>query len=421
MGIAWTIARKDLALLIRDRMGLFWVLAFPLVYALFFGSIFGGGPDQKKAALRVAVDDRDQTTASKKFYDRFAASKSLRVEIMPRDEAKDLVRQGKLVAFLVLEKGFGEPSALFAGTARLELGVDPSRQAEQGFLQGIIMESYFQGMAEQFTDPKIVHEQMQKSLAAIDNAKDMAPLEAGLLKTMLGSIDQFMTKADANVVGNGPKFSGPKIETTAVDFEDAGPHSAFEITFPSAILWGILGCSASFAISLVSERVEGTFFRLKVAPISRRHILAGKGLACFLACMATQILLLTMAALFFGVKIRHPFLLAVGIVSTATCFVGIMMVVSTLGKTQQSVAGAGWALNTVMAMLGGAMVPLMAMPDWMFKLGSISPVKWGILAMEGAIWRNYTLEEMLLPCGILVGVGIAGFLVGTRILQRADA
>ena len=34
-------------------------------------------------------------------------------------------------------------------------------------------------------------------------------------------------------------------------------------------MWGIIGCIMSFAISLVSERVHGTFVRLQMAPLTR--------------------------------------------------------------------------------------------------------------------------------------------------------
>ena len=40
MKILWTLAWKDLRLLGRDRFGVFWVLAFPLMMALLFGAIF---------------------------------------------------------------------------------------------------------------------------------------------------------------------------------------------------------------------------------------------------------------------------------------------------------------------------------------------------------------------------------------------
>jgi len=53
-------------------------------------------------------------------------------------------------------------------------------------------------------------------------------------------------------------------------------------------------------------------------------------------------------------------------------------------------------------------------------IGSISPVKWGIRAFEAGIWREYTFSEMMLPVGILLGVGTAGYSLGVAILSRSD-
>ena len=39
----------------------------------------------------------------------------------------------------------------------------------------------------------------------------------------------------------------------------------------------------------------------------------------------------------------------------------------------------------------------------MRTLSSLSPVKWSILALEGAIWRDFSFREMLLPCAVLLG------------------
>jgi len=45
-------------------------------------------------------------------------------------------------------------------------------------------------------------------------------------------------------------------------------------------------------------------------------------------------------------------------------------------------------------------------------------VKWAALAVEGAMWRGFSLADMALPCGILLAVGGAGFLLGIRNLKR---
>ena len=103
--------------------------------------------------------------------------------------------------------------------------------------------------------------------------------------------------------------------------------------------------------------------------------------------------------------------------SSAVGFVGIMMLLAVSGKTEQAVGGIGWAVLIVMSMLGGGMIPLFFMPSWMRTIGTFSPVKWSVLAMEGAVWRGFSLVEMLKPCGILVGVGVVCFAVGVRVFD----
>ena len=72
----------------------------------------------------------------------------------------------------------------------------------------------------------------------------------------------------------------------------------------------------------------------------------------------------------------------------------------------------------LLAMFGGAMMPHYMMPDWMRELSRVSPVQWGIHALEGALWRGFTLNELALPCVGLVCVGAAGFAFGTARLAR---
>ena len=90
-----------------------------------------------------------------------------------------------------------------------------------------------------------------------------------------------------------------------------------------------------------------------------------------------------------------------------------MTLMSVIGKTEEAVSGAAWGANMIMAMFGGAMIPLAFMPRFMAVLGNASPVKWSILALEGAIWRDFTLSEMLLPCIILVAVGATSLAIGS--------
>jgi len=98
-------------------------------------------------------------------------------------------------------------------------------------------------------------------------------------------------------------FGQPEIKYVDVAAERKGPRSAFEITFPQALQWALIGVAAAFALSIVTERTRGTLLRLRLAPISRAHILAGKGLACFTACVSVCALLMAIGVVVFGVRV----------------------------------------------------------------------------------------------------------------------
>jgi ABC-2 type transport system permease protein len=199
------------------------------------------------------------------------------------------------------------------------------------------------------------------------------------------------------------------------------PISGYEISFPQSISWGIFGCVSAFAMSLVTERVFGTYLRLRVSPVTRGEILAGKGLACFLACAMVSAFLLALGGVAFGVRVLDPVKLVVAIAASSACFVGLMMFTSVLGRTERAVAGSVWAIMMPLAMLGGSMVPQIAMPRWMQAAGSVSPVKWMIRSFEGAIWRDLPWSEMLVASGIMLAMGTVFYLIGLMILLKYDA
>ncbi len=69
-------------------------------------------------------------------------------------------------------------------------------------------------------------------------------------------------------------------------------------------------------------------------------------------------------------------------------------------------------------MFGGGMIPLAFMPEMMRPLSHLSPVKWSILALEGAIWRDFSWTEILFPCAVLIVIGCCGFALGSWILTK---
>jgi ABC-2 type transport system permease protein len=415
MSVVLVLALKDLRQLIRNRMGAFWIFVFPVVMALFFGAIFGGSQSGAAKRLSLAVVDEDGSEASQALVKRLRDSDALSVEALDRAKARESVRLGKRSAYLVIPKGFGDSMPLFGrGSPTLELGIDPTRKAEGGYLQGLLIQASFEGLRDQFMDPAKMRPHVAESLAEIERVDAGLPDgQQKVLATFLKGLDSFLGEVDPKgFQEHGPAMDPVKIKMIPITEKRAAPRSAYEISFPQAILWALIACSTSFALAMVRERMWGTFLRLRAAPLSRRQILQGKGLACFLADITVILFLLILGRLACGVRLDHPALLALAIPCSAACFVGIMVFVSVLGKTDQTVSGAGWGILMIFSMLGGGMVPLFVMPGWMRTLSDISPVKWSIVALEGAIWRDFSLSEMMLPCAVLLAFGTIFAVVG---------
>lgn len=440
MNAMFSMAMKDLRLLMLDKGGLFFVFFFPLLYAIFFGYISaamsGGGDDGPLASIRIALVDEDDSDASREFATTLIEADELVVERFDTREAgAAVVREGKRAALVVIPNGFGERGqALFAGESPMvQVAADPARGAENGMLQGILMKYGAQRMQHAFTDTDAMRRNARQAMENINNDADL-PLAVRLaLQGFVGSLDQLATNLDeAGVteedIASSPAAGGfepltiesiPLVERGA---DDGPTMSPFAVSFPQGIIWGIMGAAAGFGISLVTERTHGTMVRLRLAPVTQGQILGGKAVACLLTTITVAVTLLIVGRLAFGVIPQSPLLLAIAIVCVAVCFVGVMMLLSVLGRTEASAAGIGWAALIVMAMLGGGMIPLMFIEriPFLAALSSVSPVKWSILAMEGAIWRGFSAGQMLLPCAVLLGVGAGAFTLGAAIFSRTE-
>jgi ABC-2 type transport system permease protein len=419
---ALALAVKDLRLLVRDRAGFFFTFFFPLIIAIFFGAIFGGGDENYQVSVNLV--DEDQSAGSRAFIDSLAAVPVLKLRQTSRDSAETSVRLGRSTAYILVKPGFGEAQerVFWGQPPAVEVGMDPARRADAAMLEGVLMKVASQRFQRAFNDRRAQRENLDRAKTSLGASASASPAVRRSLEKLFDGLGQFYAEMPESA---GPGDQGGRgsfgameplsIATVAVGVSRHGPKNAYAITFPQGVIWGFIGVTAAFGLSIVTERTGGTLMRLQVSPIGRAHILAGKALATFLTTVTLSVGLYALGYAVFGVRPDSLPLLAAAVVSSAICFVGIMMLLSVLGKTEQAASGIGWAVLLIFSMLGGGMIPYFIMPSWMRALSNASPVKWSILAMEGAVWRRFSLAEMLLPCAVLVGVGAAFFAIGVRV------
>jgi ABC-2 type transport system permease protein len=421
------MAFKDLRILLRDRSGFFFTLVWPLLISVFFGVMFGGNRGREQAsAIDIAVVDEDNTAGSREFIEALEAGGEFAITILDREQAFDAVKGREAVAYVVLKPGFGEASmrVFWGEPPEVEVGIDPSRSAAASMVEGILMKYASRRMGQALSDQDMQRNNIRSARETLAEDEGVPPEIRTNLSRLFADLDRFMDEEAAYTDSSDTTQSSmgglEPIRVERVDVAGAvyqGPRSAYAITFPQGVIWGLIGTAAGFAVSIVVERTRGTLFRLQTAPISRTSVLGGKALACFISILLMSAVLYTLAFFIFGLRPVSLPMLGLAVVSSAVGFVGLMMLLAVSGKTEQAVGGIGWAVLIVMSMVGGGMIPLFFMPSWMRTISTFSPVKWSVLAMEGAVWRGFSFLEMLKPCGILVGVGVICFTIGVRVFD----
>jgi ABC-2 type transport system permease protein len=433
------LALKDLKLLLRDRTAAFFILAFPVLMGLFFGMMMGGTSGSERGKIKLAVVDEDESELSRRFVSALERNENLSVSAAKLDTAREQVRKAESTGMLVIPQGFSQSAGIFwEPQPELQLGVDPARAAEGAMLEGFTMQAMSELIQYRIERPADFLPSLAKAREAFANDTQIDLVTRQLGATMFRTLEQFIgglpagEKAKAVDAPSNP-VAAPSIQlakirridvtskaqTLSVGGETIKLRSRWDISFPQAMLWGVLGCAAGFAISIARERGGGTLQRLLASPLSLRQILLGKALACLLASILV-IGMLTLLGWLLGMRPESYLKLAAAGVCTAICFSGVMMIVSNLGKSEQSVSGVGWGINLMMAMLGGCMIPVMFMPAFIQQASVISPVRWAILAIEGSVWRSFSWGEMLPACAVLIGIGAFGFAAGIWLLSRAS-
>lgn len=167
------------------------------------------------------------------------------------------------------------------------------------------------------------------------------------------------------------------------------------------------------AESVLSEKANGTFRLLLAAPISKASILAGKMLPYYLINVIQVAIMFGVGRLVFGMGLGRSLAgLAVMTLALAAAATSMGILISALARTNAQVSGLGVLLVIAMAALGGVMIPLSVMPEFMKSLGRLTPHAWALSGFQDIIVRGYGVAAILPEAGVLLAFAAVFFTVG---------
>lgn len=392
---------KDYKLLLRNKTSAFFVLAFPLIFAAFFGSVYNRSDSTPN--LEISVLDNDNSNISRDFAKRLAEHEAITI-IKPKQNTTDAldfsIKRKEISAYIVVPKGFSEQyeQAFSANAPSVQLVTDPKQPETAMILTGMLKELAAERFASMLDNEKLLNSLPQ------DTPEDIV----SAINVLTNAASQESEKETSAIK---PSFNpinviDKPLATRSLD--DDTPNSGFVFILPQAAIWICIGLVTAFVSFIGIEATSGNLLRLSLSPFRKLRFLVAKGLAVFFAQIALIALFYSVTWLFIGFSF-DTVSLVLSVLATALAFTGIMLGFAAFVDSQSSSAGS--LVNAVLllaGMIGGAMIPIAFMPKWMLSVSQFSPVYHVIYALEGATWRGLELSDIVLSLIVLIGIGLLG-------------
>ena len=179
------------------------------------------------------------------------------------------------------------------------------------------------------------------------------------------------------------------------------------------VTFSLLALSISGS-AILTERLGRTWDRLRATSLPPLSILAGKAIPAYLVLLAQQVFIIGFAMACFGLRVAHPALLLVVLFTwscTLLCLGALLgVLVRSIGALSASYDIGGMLLSS----LGGALVPLAVLPQWVRSVAPVSPGYWVARGMRSAFAGD--VHGVLVGCLVLAGVAvICGSLASVRL------
>ena len=220
---------------------------------------------------------------------------------------------------------------------------------------------------------------------------------------------------------------GPNIPLASVDIRGRllfNPHlrsaNFFVPGLVGVILQLITVLLTSFAI--VRERESGTFEQLMVTPVGSWGLLIGKLIPYSLVAIIETTLVLTIMVFMFGVPIAGslPLLSVLSVLFLITAL-SLGVIISTIARNQAEAMQMAFLVLLPSILLSGFVFPLETIPDVVYPLTYLIPVRYFIEILRGLILRGAPFDALWMDTLALAvfGVGLM-VLSAVRFRKRLD-
>jgi ABC-2 type transport system permease protein len=420
----WATILKDLQILTRDRVGLIVMFVMPIVLAVVItatqNSTFelvnknkvplllcnkdtGDASRQLVTAIeKVGMFEVKKVIASeteKQLSDRMHEKDALVAIIIPPDFSARVDAKAKATATKALNN-----LGLQTDTVKVNNdSVQPITLLYHPVLQSSFRQS-IQG-ALRSTLQMVQSKQVLKSIYFSLNETDLPPaLESEIINNQVAINEVPISRDGSKTIPNATQHN-----------------------IPAWTIFAMFFVVISLGSSVVREKLNGSFIRLKTLPTNYLLALFSKQITYLFVTLLQACVIFAIGIWLFPLmglpKLNLPADLAgLFIVSfiCGWCAVSFAVCVGVFAKTQEQANGMGAVSIVLMAAIGGLLVPSFAMPESFQQVIKLSPLHWCLEAYYGLFLEGGKLKDVLISILPLLAITILIQLIALFGLKRKN-
>ena len=357
-----TFVRIDVKRLFRDRVAIFFVFVFPLIFLFVFGGIFGKDND---ISFKIAILNKSKSQFSTQFVKDLEKNDIFKIdkEISNLELAKDKMNKSELDATITLPENFGQPNKVGYPSGKASVLYDQNNQ------------------------------QGGQTLAAV-------------LDSVFRDINTEITKIE-------PPFSVVSTSTATKG------SSQFDFIFSgllgfSILTLGIFGPTSVFP----RNKQKGVLKRYHSTTLRVWQYFTGNVLSnAFIGILSVALMYVT-SLIVFDLKMRGDYLslIAMVILGTITLF-GVGLAVGGWAKNENQAAPLANLITFPMMFLSGTFFPRFLMPEWLQSVSGLLPLTPVIDGARMIITEGKTIFELGPQVGLLVLWSIIIYAIAFRVFR----
>lgn len=361
--------------LLRDRMSLFWYIAFPVIFIFIFGAIFSGGTNFN---FEVGIAAEAEGPVAQGIVQAFESVATFTIHTGSREEELQALQDGNRSVVLVI------PAAV------------EGLVAVPGGMPGAASSAQPVSVSAQPVKVEVFYDKGQQQTTSI----------------VLSIVNQLLEGIEQQLTGKTRLLVADQKPVTAEHLRD------IDFLLPGILAMAIMQLGLFGSFNIVSLREKKVLKSLGATPLPRLMLLGSEIMVRLMLSLFQTLLIIIIGRLVFNVHVTGPWyqVIATVLLGSVT-FISLGYMLTSFAKSEESGIGLVQLVQFPMMFFAGIFFPTEFMPDFLQPLVKIIP-----LTYLGDLLRHVMVSmpaEYPVITSLLVLGGVAiGSVIGAVLLWR---